>query len=276
MGSPGDSAVKNPPADAGDTSLIPRWGRGPAEGHGFLLQYPCLGSPIVRGAWQATVWGVAKSRTRLSAWTTTPGQVWRTLSSLGGNVVLVSLLPSAQTRLDSGFPPLPRLSVENLAPRASQTCIFFEFVALWVGVSWSEVRHRSLWTCLSAAFAGSARGQTAEMTRVCWERGIHVLSGQGGSQLSPSAPVRLRGAFLVVRWRPWRGASPDVPAGEAAGWRGRGQAGSFPALGPSRAAHILLLPRCPGVGAKCGNVFCEGRAWGRGPSSFQEIFPTYF
>ena len=39
------------------------------------------------------------------------------------------------------------------------------------------------------ALQAAARGQTAEMTRVRWERGIHVPSGQGGSQISPS--VRL-------------------------------------------------------------------------------------
>ena len=38
----------------------------PGEGSGNPLQYPCLGNPVDRGAWQATVHGVAKSRTRLS------------------------------------------------------------------------------------------------------------------------------------------------------------------------------------------------------------------
>ena len=36
------------------------------EGHGCSLQYPCLGNPTDRGAWWATVCGVAKSRTRLN------------------------------------------------------------------------------------------------------------------------------------------------------------------------------------------------------------------
>ena len=36
------------------------------EGHGPPLQYSCLGNPMDRGAWWATVHGVAKSRTRLS------------------------------------------------------------------------------------------------------------------------------------------------------------------------------------------------------------------
>ena len=52
--------VKNPPANAGDAGLIPRWGRSSGEGNGNPLQYSCLGYPIDRGAWWATVHGVAE------------------------------------------------------------------------------------------------------------------------------------------------------------------------------------------------------------------------
>ena len=38
----------------------------PGEGTGNPLQYSCLENPMDRGAWWATVPGVAKSRTRLS------------------------------------------------------------------------------------------------------------------------------------------------------------------------------------------------------------------
>jgi len=44
-------------------------GRSPGEGNGNPLQYSCLENPIDRGAWQATVHGVAKSQTRLSDFT---------------------------------------------------------------------------------------------------------------------------------------------------------------------------------------------------------------
>ena len=60
--------VKNPPANAGDlrdVGLIPRSGRSPGEGHGNSVQYSCLENPMDRGAWWATVYGVAKSQTRL-------------------------------------------------------------------------------------------------------------------------------------------------------------------------------------------------------------------
>ena len=43
-----------------------RWGRAPGEGNGDPLQYSCLGNPVDRGAWRATVHRVSKGRTRPS------------------------------------------------------------------------------------------------------------------------------------------------------------------------------------------------------------------
>ena len=45
---------------------LPGSRRYPGEGNGNPLQYSCLENSMIRGAWQATVHGVAKSRTRLS------------------------------------------------------------------------------------------------------------------------------------------------------------------------------------------------------------------
>ena len=59
-GFPGGSVVKNPPDNAGDADLIPGSGRSPGEGNGNPLQCSCLGNPMGRGAWRATVRGVAK------------------------------------------------------------------------------------------------------------------------------------------------------------------------------------------------------------------------
>ena len=67
MGFPGSSVVKNHPTNAGDTGdmgLIPGSARSPEEGNGNLLQYSCLGNPLDKGAWQATVHGVAKESDR--------------------------------------------------------------------------------------------------------------------------------------------------------------------------------------------------------------------
>ena len=59
-GLPGGSVVKNPPANAGDVSLIPGSEKSPGEGNGNLLQYSCLENPLNRGACWATVYGVAR------------------------------------------------------------------------------------------------------------------------------------------------------------------------------------------------------------------------
>ena len=61
---PGASVIKYLPANAGDardSGLIPQLGRSPKEGNGNQLQYSCLGNPMDRGAWCATVPGVTDS-----------------------------------------------------------------------------------------------------------------------------------------------------------------------------------------------------------------------
>ena len=60
LGFPGHSVVKNPPANAGNRSLIPGLRRSSGEGNGNPLQYCCQGNSMDRGAWRATVHGVAK------------------------------------------------------------------------------------------------------------------------------------------------------------------------------------------------------------------------
>ena len=58
--------VKHLPGNAGEQSLIPGLGRFPGGGDGNPLQYSCPENPMDRGAWCATVHGVAKSWTHLS------------------------------------------------------------------------------------------------------------------------------------------------------------------------------------------------------------------
>ena len=55
-----DSAVKNPPAIAGDVGSVPGLGRSSGEGSGNPPEYSCLRNPMDREAWQATVHGDAK------------------------------------------------------------------------------------------------------------------------------------------------------------------------------------------------------------------------
>ena len=65
--------VKNLPANAGDirdVGSIPGLERSPGGGYGNPFQYSCQENPMDRGAWQATVQRVAKSRTQLKRLTT--------------------------------------------------------------------------------------------------------------------------------------------------------------------------------------------------------------
>ena len=69
LGFPGGTMVKNLIAhvrDTGGASSIPGSGRSLGGGHGDPLQSSCLENPMDRGAWSATVHGVAQSWTRLS------------------------------------------------------------------------------------------------------------------------------------------------------------------------------------------------------------------
>ena len=63
---PGGSDGKESACSVGDLGSIRRLGRFPGEGNGYPLQYSCLGNPMGRGAWRATVHGVTKNWTQLS------------------------------------------------------------------------------------------------------------------------------------------------------------------------------------------------------------------
>ena len=78
--------VKNPPANAGDVKdmdSIPGSGRSPGEGNGSPPQYSYLENPVDRGAWSATVHGVAKSQTRLKQLNTQSSHSKKLLVTIG-------------------------------------------------------------------------------------------------------------------------------------------------------------------------------------------------
>ena len=56
----GGSVVKNLPAHTGDVDSIPGWGISPGERNGNPIWYSCLGNSMDRGAWKASVQGIAK------------------------------------------------------------------------------------------------------------------------------------------------------------------------------------------------------------------------
>ena len=63
VGFPGASDDKESACNAGGLGFILGSGRSPGEGNGNPLQHSCLKNSVDRGAWWATVHGVAKSRT---------------------------------------------------------------------------------------------------------------------------------------------------------------------------------------------------------------------
>ena len=86
---PGGSGGKASVYNAGQQGSIPGLGRSPGEGSGNPLQYYCLENPMDGGAWEATVHGVSKSRTRLSHFTSLHTFRWASLVAL-----LVKNLPA--------------------------------------------------------------------------------------------------------------------------------------------------------------------------------------
>ena len=70
--------VKKPPFHAGDlrdVGSIPGWAGSSGGGNGNPLQYSCLGNAMDRGAWQAIVYRVRKSQTRLKQ-ISTHARIW--------------------------------------------------------------------------------------------------------------------------------------------------------------------------------------------------------
>ena len=91
LGFPGGSVIKNPPANAGDLGLIPGSRRSSGEGSGNPLQYSCLGNPMDRGAWRATVHGSKRVRMAENAYT----EPWDTVTfRVRMQVIKVNLDPA--------------------------------------------------------------------------------------------------------------------------------------------------------------------------------------
>ena len=63
---PGGSEIKASACNVGDLGSISGSGRSPGEGNSYPLQCPDLENSIDRGAWRATVQGVAENQTGLS------------------------------------------------------------------------------------------------------------------------------------------------------------------------------------------------------------------
>ena len=79
-GFPHSSIGKESACNAGDLGSVPGLGRSPGEENGSLLLYSCLENSMDRGAWQDTVYGVARSGFDLT--TKPPAPLWYSGSRL--------------------------------------------------------------------------------------------------------------------------------------------------------------------------------------------------
>ena len=122
--SPGGSDSKASAYNVGDPDLIPGWGRSPGEGNGNPLQYCCLENPMDRGAWKATVYGVKRSWTQLSDFTSLqamPESLWL-LGLQHASLLCLPLSPGvcsyscplSQWCHTSISPPFPAISLSNI------------------------------------------------------------------------------------------------------------------------------------------------------------------
>ena len=91
VGFPVDADGKQSACNTGNGHSVPGSARSPGGGHGNPLQYSCLENPMDRGAWWATVHGVAKSQTQLTllgemegALKWTQGRAWGAAHGLWG------------------------------------------------------------------------------------------------------------------------------------------------------------------------------------------------
>ena len=140
-GFPGGSVVKNP-ASAGDMSLILGLGRSPGEGNGNSLQYSCLGNPMDREAWWATVHGV-RERVRQDLGTKQQQQKpvkWMLFPIV---LCLFSLEWLVVSSVFSGCPfrwhpwwPVPRGAahpwIQSLPPGSRVFCVFAAHSTSWL------------------------------------------------------------------------------------------------------------------------------------------------
>ena len=93
MGFPGGSDSKESSCNAGDLGSILGLRRFLEEGNGNPFQHSCLENPMGRGAWQATVHGVEKSRTRLSDFHFHTVESFRVVNEAEVDFLFIFLIP---------------------------------------------------------------------------------------------------------------------------------------------------------------------------------------
>ena len=110
--------VNNLPAKIGDirdVGSISGRGRSPGEGHDNQLQYSCLGNPMDRGAWWATVHWVAKIQTQLRR--LSMHACYKKIGSVNLTEHELEIKPPNHTHTHKSNNPLPLSNILSLSLR---------------------------------------------------------------------------------------------------------------------------------------------------------------
>ena len=188
--------VTNPPAHSGDlrnAGLTPGWGRSLGGGHGNPLRYSCLENPLDRGAWWATVHGVAKSRIRLS----NLGHMHALVPPAHGSLCLEH--PACSSLLAGGTPPcLLRFSRLHRLILGAFSNVHILFLLGFLP------RHSSVGSIISTSSSVSvALPSSVSSELLPFSSDLHSLhrpAGTQGHRLSPSffTPIPTPAASLLV------------------------------------------------------------------------------
>ena len=144
--------VRTLPANAGDIrdmGLTPGLERSPRGENGNLLQYSCLENPIDRGAWWATIYGVAELE--MTEWLSTHFRLTEKLKGvlfvLGnvGNVPEELVLVASHQVNSSRFPMVSLLRRPLSLPKSLILCAFvgrhLVFLGHWILIQWCFDRY---------------------------------------------------------------------------------------------------------------------------------------
>ena len=149
-------AIKNLPANAGDTGTIPGLERSPGGGHGNPVLHSCLGNTMDRRAWWAIVHGITKRQTHLSNWKHILLSVLMKLGvmfSQSSNPLVFSLIPSTCKEMSNL--PLTQPHASLLSPSQLH----------WDPVLWQ--------TCWPSWWAS----KYVYLAEVCWLYGLPCVRG---------------------------------------------------------------------------------------------------
>ena len=172
--------VKNLPANAGDTGLIPRLGRFPGEESGSPIQYSCLGNPVDRGAWRTAVPGVTKSQT----WLSMHAGRWvlyqeKSGIALGGGTPLnapTSIFEKGTAKGDGSWDPVGSLGTlwcQELEPESLSPSVHLGIPTCYPGTL-------GLWICKECAHTLAPRRDSRRSAQGCRTHSWPRRTGLGG------------------------------------------------------------------------------------------------